>query len=436
MPVMYEVEGRPGGSLNVFVAIPTGSSAIEAPCVVSMLRADRALWDAGISATVCVEAGNCHVDDARNSLVRQFLKSKCDRLFFLDADVGFPAENLVSILRHDRDIVAGIYPKKQDDEDFPVILMPEKRERDADGLLEVLRVPTGFMSVARHVIARQVELHRDRAFLGQAATASDRPYYPIFERTISDGRRWSGDYAFCGKVLAAGGRIYIDPDLWFSHQGVKNWEGSLATYWRRSSGVESPVLGEAIEALKRREATHEVFTKLALGWSNGSFSMLPDALMAVWALVKHNDGPVLETGSGLSTIVAALARRDRTVIALEDDLDWHERVNRALTGYGIDNAIVRHAPLRRDLDGSVWYDAPAIGARKYGTVICDGPVRKYGRAGLWERCGEVIGSADWLVDDVDDPSQRAMLAKYATGRDVHVLGTDGLKKFAIARAPS
>jgi acetone carboxylase gamma subunit len=40
-------------------------------------------------------SGNCHVDDARNSVVREFLASDCTELVFIDADVSWEPETLV-----------------------------------------------------------------------------------------------------------------------------------------------------------------------------------------------------------------------------------------------------------------------------------------------------------------------------------------------------
>src|SRR5687767_1370041 len=60
-------------------------------------------------------SGNCHVDDGRNRLVRDFLETDCEQLIFLDADVFWLDAELKKLIEHDADIVAGIYPMKNDD---------------------------------------------------------------------------------------------------------------------------------------------------------------------------------------------------------------------------------------------------------------------------------------------------------------------------------
>ncbi len=201
MPVVNYRRGLDSSGPRVFLAVPTGSGDITAPCVASLLEGVQALRAFGFAVDFCIEAGNCHVDDARNSLVREFLKTDCADLVFIDADVGFDPVDLVRLCQFDRDVVGGVYPKKEEPEGFPV-LVEGSLQAEADGLVEVKGLPTGFLRIRRPVL----ETLRDKAesFIGQAGDPV--PYHVIFERRIEDGKRWSGDYAFCRKWLAEGGK--------------------------------------------------------------------------------------------------------------------------------------------------------------------------------------------------------------------------------------
>ena len=51
--------------------------------------------------TFHVHAGGALISHARNDCVHKFLKSDCTKLLFIDADIGFDAENVWRLLRKD-----------------------------------------------------------------------------------------------------------------------------------------------------------------------------------------------------------------------------------------------------------------------------------------------------------------------------------------------
>lgn len=315
---------------------------------------------AGFNVTLSVEAGNCHVDDARNSQVREFLKTDATDMVFIDADVGFRPEDLLRLVSVDRDVVAGVYPKKEDEEDFPVRTLPGEIWADADGLIEVEGVPTGFLRMRRHVL----ETLRDKAvsFIGQAGDPV--PYHVIFERIIAGNRRMSGDYAFCWKWRQAGGLIHVDPEMQFTHTGNKTWAGTLGTFWKRKHGVEAAIqaetLDKAIKTLLAGNPGEDDFVGLAKGWGNG-WCATPAMLSSLWRLAR---GRVLECGSGLSTIV--LAAKGCEVTVLEHDPMYASFTRAVLDRYGLKADIICK-PLK-----DRWYD---FAGGDYDVLVVDGPPR-------------------------------------------------------------
>ena len=95
--------------------------------------------------------GNCHVDDGRNSLVRQFMEGNCTDMLFIDSDLMWSASDVVKILSHQDDLVCGAYPKKCSPASYPIGQIIEARH---DGLLEVTYAPTGFMRIRRCVFEK------------------------------------------------------------------------------------------------------------------------------------------------------------------------------------------------------------------------------------------------------------------------------------------
>jgi hypothetical protein len=98
------------------------------------------------------------------------------------------------------------------------------------------------------------------------------------------------------------------------------------------------------------------------------------------------DGPILECGSGLSTILVGIIAKSRGVEhwALEHQEMWAAKVKMYLDRYKIDSVILSQKSLR-DYGEFSWYDPPLEAMpESFALVICDGPPgsTKGGRYGL------------------------------------------------------
>ena len=124
---------------------------------------------------------------------------------------------------------------------------------------------------------------------------------------------------------------------------------------------------------------------LIYGWGNEKWSALEEYLRACVEHASATRGPILECGSGLSTIMIGVIAQRRGIAhwALEHDPEWAARVSRILRRCGSSSRL-HTAPLR-DHGDFCWYDPPlASMPRDLSLVICDGPPgsTKGGRHGL------------------------------------------------------
>lgn len=371
MPVIHYARGLDKPGPRVFLAIPTGSGSVSAPTLMGVFEAAQLLPAVGIRVDLHVEAGNCHVDDARNSAVREFLKTDCTDLVFIDDDVGFDPDDLRKLILADADVVGGVYPKKEDVADFPVFVEPgTPLQARADGLVEVHGLPTGFLKIRRHVLEKLAAV--SQSFIGQAG--DPLAYHVIFERIIKDGKRWSGDYGFCQKWRAIGGKLYTDPEMRFTHTGNKTWGGSLGAFWRKQYGVDP------LNLAPHPKAFVELFDNYANPWA-----AKPALLSRLWSEAK--DGIVLETGSGLTSYV--MARAGAEVHCLEHDPEWAAKTRKLCEGL---NVTVHEMPL---VDG--WY-AGELPDRPWTLLVNDGPPRALGdRLKLYDHASGPV-----VADDVDE----------------------------------
>lgn len=209
---------------RIFLATPTYSGNLSVEYVGSLLANLADLTARGIVPDVNFLPGLCYVALARNQQLSMFLDSGASDLVFIDDDVGFPPDAIYRLLRHDREVVAGVYPQKRDDQRFPVRLLPGACE---SGLLECEGLPTGFMRIRRDVIERMIERMPERVFVD--LETGDR-HYNFFSCEQVGQTWWGEDYRFCQLARSIGVRLWCDPDIDFRHVGRNVWRGNLKVH--------------------------------------------------------------------------------------------------------------------------------------------------------------------------------------------------------------
>ena len=164
---------------------------------------------------------------------------------------------------------------------------------------------------------------------------------------------------------------------------------------------------------------------LVYGWGNEGWSAREEYLAACLAEADRTQGPVLECGSGLSTLLlgVALERQGRALWSLEHEPGWGERVRRALEAWRVGGVRVPVAELRNYGDYD-WYDPPlAEMPDRFALVICDGPPAQTrgGRYGLVPVLGSRLGhGAVILLDDADRDLERDTVSRWQSERGARV----------------
>lgn len=157
--------------------------------------------------------------------------------------------------------------------------------------------------------------------------------------------------------------------------------------------------------------------QLIHGWANENMSASEEFLQAIFHHGSASPGPVLECGSGLSTLVLGIAaqRRGQRVWSLENDPFWASAVRTALARFNIDTVDVCEAPLRKYGDYE-WYDPPYDRlAKEFALVICDGPqgMTPGGRYGLVPVMGHYLRpGCVVLLDDANRAGEQQVLARW------------------------
>ena len=175
---------------------------------------------------------------------------------------------------------------------------------------------------------------------------------------------------------------------------------------------------------------------LQRGWANEGFAAETDYLEEVARAAASTTGPILECGSGLTTILLGLlaGRRGIETWSLEHIAEWRAPVVEVLEKYKIPKVHVCLAPLRA-YHGFSWYDPPlAHMPNEFRLVICDGPPSSTpgGRYGLLPVMRERLASGSVIVlDDAQRSSEGEVLRRWTDEAAMTVLLTrSGSRMFA------
>lgn len=160
----------------------------------------------------------------------------------------------------------------------------------------------------------------------------------------------------------------------------------------------------------------------ALGLWTASADLLVELVDRV---VHERPTTVVEGGSGVSTVVMALAAKEHglptRIVALEHQEAWAEHTRAMLERHGVaDHAEVRLAPLApTSLEGheTPWYDASALAdLTDVGLVLVDGPPEGTGPRARYPMVpllqDQLAARCTILVDDTDRPGDADVVERW------------------------
>jgi hypothetical protein len=240
--------------VNLVIATPCFGGQVSVLYAASLFKLQQLIRSySGLTLKVLFKDGDALITRARASLLSQFLDDPAaTHLLFLDADIGFEAEQVLRLIQCGADMCAAVYPVKRIDWDKVRQTMATSRANPAaaalryvfevddpnavierGGFVKVRYAGTGFLMARREAVERMCahypQLHYKRDHSIDAAIVSDKRF-ALFECMIAeDGTYLSEDFAFCRRWTDMGGEIWADLNSALSHVGPMTFRGDLSS---------------------------------------------------------------------------------------------------------------------------------------------------------------------------------------------------------------
>ncbi len=169
--------------------------------------------------------------------------------------------------------------------------------------------------------------------------------------------------------------------------------------------------------------------QLGQAWGN-DWSAGVTYLRAVCEAARSADAPILECGSGLTTVLLAIyaGKRGIPTLSLEHHSGWRSKIQETLRRFNLPGEVA-FCPLK-EYNGFDWYTLPPSILTGFCLVICDGPPggTRGNRVGLVPVCKQfLLPNCIVLLDDAERTEEQSALEQWAqTGARVQILpGMDG-----------
>lgn len=241
---------------KLFVATPMYGGLCHGNYAVGLLTSVGVFSQAGIQMQFAYMMNESLITRARNSLAYDFLETDCTHLMFIDADIGFNPADIPPMLDADKDIICGMYPKKEinwlDVEKAVKAGVPANQlsyytgafvvnavgdaanvEGQINQPIEISNGGTGFMVIKREVfegLADKVPEYHNDMFLSTDDHTKVKVIKEFFATSIdadSGNRLLSEDYHFCKIARQAGYKVWAAPWAQLSHCGSYIFNGLL-----------------------------------------------------------------------------------------------------------------------------------------------------------------------------------------------------------------
>lgn len=223
---------------SLFIGTPMYASKCHGKYLYSVLSLVDLCNRVGIRTVFSSICNESLVQRSRNYIVDEFLRSQFSHMIFLDTDIEFPPEYVLTLLLSGKDLIGAPYPNKTIDWEQVrnVVLSGHDKnlasvagERTHHGgwgdVVETNVLTTGFMLIGRDMLERLIVAYPEYSYkpdhLGLANFNGKRRIQLFFSSEIDpDTNVLVSEYEFfCRLWRKIGGKIYVCPWMVLNHIG-------------------------------------------------------------------------------------------------------------------------------------------------------------------------------------------------------------------------
>jgi hypothetical protein len=201
------------------------------PYIKSLEQSIPLIVGAGWAEGYVQEIGNAYISNARSVLAHRAVKHGADVLIYLDYDLSWEPEDLLTLLETPGDVVGGTYRFKQDKEEYMGVIRTDANERPIcreDGCIRAAWVPAGFLKITRRAVERFSEGYPELCF---------EKSVDLFNHGAHKGIWWGEDAAFCRRWNDLGEEVWLVPNLNITHwAGDRAFPGNFHEFMCRQPG--------------------------------------------------------------------------------------------------------------------------------------------------------------------------------------------------------
>ena len=228
--------------MKVFIPLICYNHTCNTEWMMSILKLLNSAKETGLNMSFYPIFFESLVSRARNAAVAHFLEDKENtHLLFIDSDIIFEPEDVYRLIQAEKDVIAGMYPKKYivwdrlkkdpnaERVDFPIGGEIKVTE---DDYIESGYLPTGFLMIKRKAILKLIEQHPELKYKNDidGYMGGEDNFYNLFNAGIRNGIYESEDWGFCSLWKESGGQVLIHPDINLKHVGWHEYSGNLVNY--------------------------------------------------------------------------------------------------------------------------------------------------------------------------------------------------------------
>lgn len=228
--------------MGVFLATPSHDGDCSMDYAAGLADSLLNMSQRGVYFELGKVIGSSLIPHARNSLADLFLKSRCQKMLFVDADQSYNANDVITLFSSPRRIIAGIVPHKRwpinlnfdpleedkkyfkdlnnkSQEEFKIFAKEKANKR---GEVEVNRIGTGFVMIDRSVF----EIMREHVEKYHPFDLNDKVSHSEYFKMGADkeSKRYQGeDWFFCKLAKELKIPLYINVGVTVAHKGTFTW---------------------------------------------------------------------------------------------------------------------------------------------------------------------------------------------------------------------